>query len=223
MDPTSAASQSASDGAAAAAATTPTPTAAVAAPTKAVLLLFARYHIAATETLLATVTKAEVWSKPASCLFFDTIHGTINHIAGVDEFWRRRLQGGDYSEFAPLYANKVAESGVTDGALWTARNPDWAVASRAAVEAAQATHDYIAKLSEEDLLAFAEYHSTNGTPQKIQRGAALLHLLNHATHHRGQAHAALSSFGVPTPPLDITLVMGIPNCVLTTTSAPSPL
>jgi uncharacterized damage-inducible protein DinB len=48
------------------------------------------------------------------------------------------------------------------------------------------------------------YRTTSGMPQSQVLSEILLHLLNHQTHHRGQAHACLSILtGGEPPSLDL--------------------
>ena len=44
---------------------------------------------------------------------------------------------------------------------------------------------------------------TAGEPLKLQKGLILLHLFNHATHHRGQCHHMLTQLGADAPILDL--------------------
>jgi uncharacterized damage-inducible protein DinB len=173
----------------------------------------ARYHVCATEKLLAAVGNVETARAPAACLFFDTIHATVNHIAGVEVLWRLRLTGHSSAGFDEYYVNDPASSGVRDGQLWQQRQPDWTLAAAEALAEAQRTLDWVGSLSDEQLLETCRYHRTDGTAASIQRGPAVMHLLNHATHHRGQIHAALTQFGHRSLELDIPATVGLENCV----------
>lgn len=54
------------------------------------------------------------------------------------------------------------------------------------------------------LHALHSYKTTSGMPQSQILGEILLHLFNHQTHHRGQAHACLSILtGGEPPSLDL--------------------
>jgi len=53
-----------------------------------------------------------------------------------------------------------------------------------------------------------DYRTLNGTPQRHRRREILVHLFNHETHHRGQAHAILTVRGVTEPdPLDPLIML----------------
>jgi len=51
----------------------------------------------------------------------------------------------------------------------------------------------IESYDEPALKAQHSYKTTSGMPQSQILGEILLHLFNHQTHHRGQAHAAYRS------------------------------
>ena len=52
---------------------------------------------------------------------------------------------------------------------------------------------------EEDLI----YRTVAGDPMRTHMAQVLAHFFNHQTHHRGQAHAMLSSTNVAPPVLDL--------------------
>jgi uncharacterized damage-inducible protein DinB len=56
------------------------------------------------------------------------------------------------------------------------------------------------------------YRTTSGMPQEQRLSDILLHLFNHQTHHRGQAHACLSiTTKQEPPPLDLVVFQrGLP-------------
>ena len=56
---------------------------------------------------------------------------------------------------------------------------------------------------EEDLV----YRTVAGDPMRTQVAQILAHFFNHQTHHRGQAHAMLSSTDVAPPSLDLILFL----------------
>jgi uncharacterized damage-inducible protein DinB len=172
----------------------------------------ARYHVAATKRLVECIPNEQAASKVLPCLFFDTIHATLNHIAGVDRLWRLRLSGQSSAEFNELYTNNPDVSGKRDGELWHARCPDWATAKQQAVEAAEETCRFIHDRTAEELSEIVKFKRTDDVEASIMMGPGLLHLLNHATHHRGQVHAALTELGYRSLGLDIPVVMGFDQC-----------
>ena len=62
----------------------------------------------------------------------------------------------------------------------------------------------IAQYDEAALRDLHNYKTTSGMPQSQVLGDILVHLFNHQTHHRGQAHACLSILtGSEPPSLDL--------------------
>ena len=181
---------------------------------KPVVSFLARYNVAACRHVLERVGEGpeHAAAGPLRCLFFDTIHATVNHIAGVDDLWRKRLSGQSSADFDAFYINDPASSGIRNGTLWLQRQPDWARARAAALDAALETQAFVEAQTDASLLDIVTYARTDGSTAEIQRGPALMHLLNHATHHRGQVHAALTELGVDGVVLDMPALLGNDNC-----------
>lgn len=110
--------------------------------------------------------------------FFKSLHGTLNHLLVGDRIWMARFTGkGEvpksldailYDDFASLRAARRAE----DAGIGR----------------------YIDGLNDNDLNTTIRYR-TFSNPANIEQqlAPALDHFFNHQTHHRGQAHALLSS------------------------------
>jgi uncharacterized damage-inducible protein DinB len=82
---------------------------------------------------------------------------------------------------------------------------------------------HVAGLSAADLAADFDYATTGGKPQHQPRWEALVHLFNHQTHHRGQAHAILTRLGVAEPPaLDLLVMQREAARAAATAAAPAP-
>ena len=117
-------------------------------------------------------------------VFFGGLHGTLNHLLLTDRLWLKRLTGeGDppdrldvilYEDRMELARARVAE----DVRLIT----------------------LIEKCDEAALKGLHSYRTTSGMPQSRLLGDILMHLFNHQTHHRGQAHACLSILTGDEPP-----------------------
>lgn len=120
--------------------------------------------------------------------FFPSILKTLNHILVGDTIWMGRLAGTGspgvtrldqilHADFAGLQAARTAMDGrivaFVDG-LAPAR-------------------------LEEDLI----YRTTTGEPMATPVEQVLAHVFNHQTHHRGQAHAMLSSTEIAPPSIDL--------------------
>jgi uncharacterized damage-inducible protein DinB len=129
----------------------------------------------------------EVRKRPIG-LFFKSLHGTLNHLLVTDYIWLRRMTGDGpqperlsqilYEDFDELRAARVAE----DGRIF----------------------DFVTGLQEADYDRVLEYRNSTGKLFQQKLAPALTHLFNHQTHHRGQAHAALTILGIPEPaPFDL--------------------
>ena len=57
--------------------------------------------------------------------------------------------------------------------------------------------------TDEDFPTEAAYHDLRGNPWRTPLWQVALHLVNHATHHRGQAAGFIRSMGHTPPPLDL--------------------
>jgi uncharacterized damage-inducible protein DinB len=126
-----------------------------------------------------------------TAVYFGNLHGTLNHLLVADRIWMRRLTGQGE---APTRLDAILFDQLD--ALRTARE----------VEDVRIS-DYVASLSGADLDEIFEYANTRGQPQRQPRWEALVHLFNHQTHHRGQAHACLTRLGVSEPPsLDLVVM-----------------
>jgi len=123
--------------------------------------------------------------------YFKSLHGTLNHIMAADRIWMYRLTGaGEYPKN-----------------LGTIVHDDLPSLSAARQEEDQRIENFVESLSDAQLEEFWEYRTLNGTSQKQRRREILAHLFNHQTHHRGQAHAILTTLGVSEPDgLDLLLM-----------------
>jgi uncharacterized damage-inducible protein DinB len=157
------------------------------------LEMMARYHAWATGRLLAAVAAIpeEPYRGPSG-LFFGSIHRTLNHLLLTDgEIWYPRFTG-TVSDLPPLDAELESDRA--------------ALAARLA-EAAVRWPGFVAGLDDAALAGDLGYTMTTGEPRVLPMPAALLHVFNHATHHRGQVTAAISMLGFEYPPLDLPLMV----------------
>ena len=118
--------------------------------------------------------------------FFPSLAATLNHILTVDWFYVDALEGGSLGPAA--WADEIPYPGL------------------AALHAQQRAVD-------DRLIAVCEALTDRalGLDVRVHRGERvqverrdrlLLHLFQHQTHHRGQAHAMLTGAGVAPPQLD---------------------
>jgi uncharacterized damage-inducible protein DinB len=121
-------------------------------------------------------------------VFFGSLHGTLNHLLLTDRIWLRRLTGdGDHPANldAILYDDRDA--------LLRARIAEDARLQRV-----------VDGYADGDLVQPIAYRTTSGKDYSQLLQDILLHLFNHQTHHRGQAHACCSILtGTEPPSLDL--------------------
>ena len=123
--------------------------------------------------------------------YFESLHGTLNHLLTADRIWMHRLTGtGD----PPDKLNAILFDDLSS--LRAAR-----------VEEDRRIIDFVHGLADPTFEEVLDYRTLNGTPQSQRRREILAHLFNHQTHHRGQAHAILTVLGVTEPdPLDLLIM-----------------
>ena len=136
----------------------------------------------------AAIQLSDVSYRLNAGVFFGSLHGTLNHLLLTDRLWLKRLTGqGDH----PDRLNAILYD------------------DRADLTQARATEDerlisVIDKYDDTALASLHSYKTTSGMPHSQVLADILLHLFNHQTHHRGQAHACLSILtGEEPPPLDL--------------------
>jgi uncharacterized damage-inducible protein DinB len=120
--------------------------------------------------------------------FFKSVHGTLNHLLVTDRVWMHRFTG----EGAPPER--------LDMILFDA------LAALAQARVAQDARivDYVTSLTPDALSGTISYRRVS-TPDRMTQPLmpALAHWFNHQTHHRGQAHALLTSLTGKAPELDL--------------------
>jgi uncharacterized damage-inducible protein DinB len=119
-------------------------------------------------------------------VYFKSLHGTLAHLLQTDRAWTFILQGGELSAMALPPAPEAFT----------------------ALQAARVAQDqaFIAWIGGVDEAWLAQpfrftsgLASLKGMTYTGTHASTLTHLLNHQTHHRGQAHAALTRLGVAEP------------------------
>jgi uncharacterized damage-inducible protein DinB len=117
-------------------------------------------------------------------VFFGGLHGTLNHLLLTDRLWLKRLTGeGDHPN-----------------GLDAILCEDRMELVRARIAEDERLIKVVESFDEAALRALHSYKTTSGMPQSQILGEILLHLFNHQTHHRGQAHACLSILTGDEPP-----------------------
>ncbi len=122
-------------------------------------------------------------------LFFGSVAGTLNHLLVADRVWMKRFTGeGEH----PTALNAIIHRDFAE--LRAAREAE----DRRIVA-------YAGALTPETLAQTFTYRKMT-TPDMVtsQLWPDLLHVFNHQTHHRGQAHTGLSILtGAEPPSLDM--------------------
>jgi len=121
-------------------------------------------------------------------VFFGSLHGTLNHLLLTDRLWLTRLTGeGDHP-----------------ARLDTILFEDRKELTRARMAEDHRLMVVVDRYDEATLASRHSYQTTSGKPQQQVLSDILLHLFNHQTHHRGQAHGCLSILtGTEPPALDL--------------------
>ncbi|HZQ01988.1 MAG TPA: DinB family protein [Reyranella sp.] len=100
---------------------------------------------------------------------FKTMIGTLNHNYVVDLIWQAHLEGRDHGFKA---RNLVLHPELAD--LWAAQQAvnQWYI-------------DWADRQTEQSLGEIVHFRFVSGEPGAMSRGDMLLHVVNHATYHRG--------------------------------------
>jgi uncharacterized damage-inducible protein DinB len=89
--------------------------------------------------------------------------------------------------------------------VWFARAVDPGVLERDAQwpEVQKGWEDWATALSDDEILRVVDYKDLKGNPHQTPVWQIVLHVVNHATLHRGQAMSLLRQLGVAAPPTDL--------------------
>lgn len=157
--------------------------------------LMARYNAWQNQSLYreaAALTDAQ--RREDKGAFFKSIHATLSHLMWADCMWMSRMgfqtvpRAPNHIDALSVYADFADLR--TDRAIQDAFITDWA-----------------SKLQPADLEGDLTWFSriANGEVKK-PIWVAITHMFNHQTHHRGQVHALLTSFGVKPDDTDIAFM-----------------
>jgi uncharacterized damage-inducible protein DinB len=116
-------------------------------------------------------------------VYFKSVHRTLNHILVADLIWMHRLTG----------------TGRMPGRLDEIIHDDLVALTEERLQQDRRILAYIAEMPDAGFEERWEYRMLNGAPVSQLRRETLAHVFNHQSHHRGQAHAALTRLGVAEP------------------------
>lgn len=107
-----------------------------------------------------------------------SLFGTLEHIFFADRIW-----------FARTVDPRVLESEEPLAVAWPRLQQRW--------------EDWAAGLTAQDIVRVVDYKDLKGNQHYTPVWQIALHLVNHATLHRGQAMGLLRQLGVAPPPTDL--------------------
>ena len=152
----------------------------------------ARYNKVANARLYEQCGKLELAEyrreRPGS---FGSIHALLNHTLLGDRIWMSRFAGG----------------GSTTPPLNTVLFETFAELSSARSEQDAGIESFFANVDDGFVTRSLRYTNSLGKDCTDPAPHAVLHFFNHQTHHRGQAHAALTMRGVDPGDTDLFLVV----------------
>jgi len=126
--------------------------------------------------------------------FFRSIHATLNHLIWADQTWLHRLAGTPVPAVSTI-AQSVSLIPVWDEMCTERRRLDGAI------------RDWAEGLNADELTGDLTWYSgAAGRELTMPRAPLVVHFFNHQTHHRGQVHAMITSFGEKTGDTDLPLL-----------------
>lgn len=153
--------------------------------TKAIFNQFSAYNRWANARLYAAALALpdEAYRRSVG-IFFDSLHGTLNHMLVADRLWLRRLTGqGEH----PDRLDAIIHDDLHELADARAKEDERLIA-------------VVRSYDDAELDRIHRYRTTSGQPQEQRIADILQHVFNHQTHHRGQAHACCSILTGQEPP-----------------------
>jgi uncharacterized damage-inducible protein DinB len=129
--------------------------------------------------------------KQSRAAFWDSVHGTLNHLLWGDQIWMSRFAG------TPTPKVKSMKESSAQFASW----PDLK-AARAICD--QSIIDWASKLAPDWLQGDLTWFSgAAGRELTKPKWLLVTHMFNHQTHHRGQVHCMLTQCGVKPDDTDL--------------------
>ena len=161
----------------------------------AYIRVMARYNTEMNRRIYAGAARlTDAQRRADSGLFWGSLHGTLCHLLWADRQWMSRLDNWPPN----TVPNPQSPALIHDfDALRTAR-----------IEADAMLEDFATRIDDAWLDQDLTWYSgaAKKTLSREKRGL-MVHFFNHQTHHRGQAHAALTMRGVDPGDTDLFLVI----------------
>lgn len=139
-----------------------------------------------------SLTDAERWQDRGA--FFRSIAETLNHILWDHRVWLARQRG----------ETEVVNS-IGGRHPYTDAPRDWAVYKRDRAALDDDIRMWCDSLSDADVSRSVVW-MRGDTQVRTGFGFNLVHMFNHATHHRGQVHAMLTATGIDPGPTDLPML-----------------
>lgn len=114
-----------------------------------------------------------------------TVIGTLAHIFAADRVWLGRIQGNP----PPRFLDESEKSVDVLRSEWPRIHEGWT--------------QWLAQQTNESLEQPLHYKDLKGNAYQTPLWQVLLHVVNHATHHRGQVSAMLRAMGHTPPGVDL--------------------
>ncbi len=114
-----------------------------------------------------------------------SVLGTLVHVFAADRIWYSRVTGNPRSTFIDEADRSLALLQTE----WPALSERWA--------------QLAAGLTDDAIAAQVPYKDLRGNPHQQPLWQILLHMVNHGSHHRGQAVGFLRTMGHKPPALDL--------------------
>ncbi|MBE7185139.1 MAG: damage-inducible protein DinB [Methylobacterium mesophilicum] len=152
-------------------------------------LMMAAYNRWANERIYAAAETLpdEEWRRNTGA-FFGSLMATLNHILVADRIWLHRF----------------TREGSAPNALDVVLHADFPGLKAARESEDRRIVTWLEGLAETDIEGRFSYTTVSDMRTISQRlEPALVHFFNHQTHHRGQAHAILTTLGRPSVVLDL--------------------
>ncbi len=120
-----------------------------------------------------------------------SLGGTLVHVLAVEWMWRQRCQAGTSPpRYIPAERFQEPES---IRVAWE--------------EEEKGMRSFLQTLTDERLVRPVRYTSREGEPEEVVLWHALVHLVNHGTHHRAEAGLRLTELGRSPGDLDFLLFL----------------
>ena len=159
--------------------------------------LMARYNRWQNQSLYgAADTLTDDQRKQDRGAFFGSIHGTLNHLMFGDGIWMSRFTGD--ASFKPIATGIPGSPNAF---------PDWQilVVARAALD--ERIIDWADRVTPADLAGDLTWFSGLAKAERTRpRALLIVHMFNHQTHHRGQAHCMLTAAGAKPDDTDLMVM-----------------